>query len=228
MSLFLPGITSAYAEKSTPYVTCAHPKRNYLRIRGEELSSVPGSARLLELPPHTRRRDGLAKKSLNRQGITSAYAEKSSASCTAGSASRNYLRIRGEELALIDGLDSTLELPPHTRRRAGTNRRFGEPPGITSAYAEKSLCRSQACFIKRNYLRIRGEESITALDVSISAELPPHTRRRAAVSTGHCQKSGITSAYAEKSSPKDFYYAPVLELPPHTRRRGRIDLLPGC
>ena len=91
------GITSAYAEKSSRTAIANLERGNYLRIRGEELLQVTGSIERLELPPHTRRRGQDWWGCTASVGITSAYAEKSTASKLMRMIFRNYLRIRGEE-----------------------------------------------------------------------------------------------------------------------------------
>ena len=111
--------------------------------------------------------------------------------------------------------------------------------GITSAYAEKSIHRGLRHRFRRNYLRIRGEETEEEEDTVPAPELPPHTRRRGWMICAVFWVAGITSAYAEKSDvPNSFrndlgnylrirgeeqpglQKTPVLkELPPHTRRR---------
>ena len=50
------GITSACAEKSRPNFSYPRPKRNYLRMRGEENRRQITSTYFGELPPHARRR----------------------------------------------------------------------------------------------------------------------------------------------------------------------------
>ena len=51
----------------------------------------------MELPPHTRRRDGGVNGGVNGGGTTSAYAEKRDVRVSRRAAIENYLRIRGEE-----------------------------------------------------------------------------------------------------------------------------------
>ena len=91
----------------------------------------------------------------------------------------------------------------------------------------------------RNYLRMRGEECLRIRLRSLSAELPPHARRREAFGPDLDFGYGITSACAEKRAQqaKNFprkrnylrmrgeeNFQPVrilfyVELPPHARRR---------
>ena len=93
--------------------------------------------------------------------------------------------------------------------------------------------------VRRNYLRIRGEEPDLLRYFQPNSELPPHTRRRARRAAKEHLATGITSAYAEKSPDRCLpggcrrNYLRIRgeepafaengstdwELPPHTRRR---------
>ena len=71
--------------------------------------------------------------------------------------------------------------------------------GTTSAYAEKSPHHIAQRRVRRNYLRIRGEEKEKTCNYQLLSELPPHTRRRANEYFHWVPVLGTTSAYAEKS-----------------------------
>ena len=73
----IPGITSAYAEKSGYSALANRSRWNYLRIRGEEFVAFCPPSLMPELPPHTRRRGSSLHRKARALGITSAYAEKS-------------------------------------------------------------------------------------------------------------------------------------------------------
>ena len=208
-------------------------------MRGEERTwfRVPGGRK--ELPPHARRREHSTAPPVVDNGITSACAEKRLCQTQDQVGSRNYLRMRGEEAESVAYIVSARELPPHARRRGGTNRTRGCIKGITSACAEKRRSLENAVIIFGNYLRMRGEETHSSAERKESAELPPHARRRVAPVTSLTAPPGITSACAEKSAPwshclrlrgnylrmrgeesmpKKWIIAKP-ELPPHARRR---------
>ena len=87
-----------------------------------------------------------------------------------------------------------------------------------------------------NYLRVRGEYSMTVTDQFAQAELPPRTRRILGVLDARFKSRGTTSAYAENTQttppPPRWNYLRVrgeyllggyhqlerCELPPRTRR----------
>ena len=99
--LAITGITSACAEKSLFWVSVRAWLRNYLRMRGEELYPSRISLIFWELPPHARRRDGDECYEFSVHGITSACAEKRIQLRVFKFHFRNYLRMRGEELAIV-------------------------------------------------------------------------------------------------------------------------------
>ena len=111
------GITSACAEKRAGLRLTPRPRRNYLRMRGEEAikSTIVGPG--TELPPHARRRASIYDKCCAWTGITSACAEKSENNPAPQHHQRNYLRMRGEEFARLAVPGLLVELPPHARRR---------------------------------------------------------------------------------------------------------------
>ncbi|AIT89769.1 Hypothetical protein Cul210932_1845 [Corynebacterium ulcerans] len=111
------GTTSAYAEKSSCGDRRAEGARNYLRIRGEKNRASHRILQSLELPPHTRRKAHTYLINFALFGTTSAYAEKRTARLNPLSITRNYLRIRGEKLAMKNNSSACKELPPHTRRK---------------------------------------------------------------------------------------------------------------
>ncbi|SNV06921.1 Uncharacterised protein [Corynebacterium ulcerans] len=94
---FLPGTTSAYAEKRNRLHLEPLEQRNYLRIRGEKTYFPPTHHGGKELPPHTRRKEPTVLVLSRRAGTTSAYAEKSADMTPAQRFEWNYLRIRGEK-----------------------------------------------------------------------------------------------------------------------------------
>ena len=110
--------------------------------------------------------------------------------------------------------------------------------GTTSAYAENTVSFATTAASGGNYLRVRGEYSMTVTDQFAQAELPPRTRRILGVLDARFKSRGTTSAYAENTqttpppppprwnylrvrgeytwSPNCFLY--TKELPPRTRR----------
>ena len=86
-------------------------------MRGEESTTHLMTFPSAELPPHARRRGLVFPMPAPFSGITSACAEKRSSDFLSASTSRNYLRMRGEELLDVCHFYAVMELPPHARRR---------------------------------------------------------------------------------------------------------------
>ena len=208
-------------------------------MRGEEPPKFSPGIRLPELPPHARRRGHISPGWLGKLGITSACAEKSEIEAKRDPSIGNYLRMRGEETPRPPRLCRLSELPPHARRR-GTNRHHRDfKQGITSACAEKRAMITPPRCRGWNYLRMRGEESLSGSSPCAPRELPPHARRRGPVVATARLDEGITSACAEKSARrvivisrvwnylrmrgeepgKSMSWRIIPELPPHARRR---------
>ena len=110
-----------------------------------------------ELPPRTRRIPKPRCSNNTVHGTTSAYAENTFWPLFHSLLCRNYLRVRGEYPSTGYPPVLTLELPPRTRRIRGFPAVHGEVDGTTSAYAENTSVASSKPWVKRNYLRVRGE-----------------------------------------------------------------------
>ena len=158
----------------------------------------------MELPPHARRRAFRLSVSSAAVGITSACAEKRPDTPHHRYRCGNYLRMRGEEAYRIARSTSAWELPPHARRRGATKRVDRDELGITSACAEKRPVQPSNRIRPRNYLRMRGEEFTPTAKAKKSQELPPHARRRENQPAPAVVALGITSACAEKRTPRLF------------------------
>ena len=106
-------------------------------MRGEEACNHAGRHAIRELPPHARRRVISQQFDLLQVGITSACAEKRSATLQPSIKIENYLRMRGEEASDRVCFAGIAGLPPHARRREDDLGFFDASFGITSACAEK-------------------------------------------------------------------------------------------
>ena len=129
------------------------------------------------------------------------------------------------------------ELPPRTRRIPCHSPQPPPVVGTTSAYAENTMIRFSMLTDLGNYLRVRGEYSMTVTDQFAQAELPPRTRR-IHKQRRRRRRDGTTSAYAENThgrqtvscTPRNYlrvrgeyllggyHQLERCELPPRTRR----------
>ena len=113
------GTTSAYAENTNGGGERPRPARNYLRVRGEYSIGDRVYDYPRELPPRTRRIQGMGVDEYAALGTTSAYAENT----------------RGGVLPP----HPKRELPPRTRRIQANPDALSNLLGTTSAYAENTL-----------------------------------------------------------------------------------------
>ena len=129
--------------------------------------------------------------------------------------------------------------PPHTRERPIRRTHNVYNPGITPAYAGKTILRLWTDRLHQDHPRIRGKD-VTKLSLLVaSTGSPPHTRERPTISVFSPFLIRITPAYAGKTllfffvalfyedhpriRGKDFLMlldrVPRLGSPPHTRER---------
>ena len=153
----------------------------YLRVCGEEWSTITREDFLEEIPPRMRRRVVSVEKVYGREGNTSAYAEKSGLVLPCGRRCWKYLRVCGEESHRERGRHQSQEIPPRMRRRVH-HQQLRE-------------------WINGKYLRVCGEESPKVPAPVPHLEIPPRMRRREDKRAARQLRLGNTSAYAEKSFP---------------------------
>ncbi len=153
------GNTSACAEKRGLGNHRRPEPWKYLRVRGEEPSTLDTAVRTAEIPPRARRRGFVLRRAHSIIGNTSACAEKSANHPPALACTRKYLRVRGEETATAIGTPLAMEIPPRARRRVAHHGAAPWRPGNTSACAEKRPNQHINRGGLWKYLRVRGEES---------------------------------------------------------------------
>ena len=151
------GTTSACAENTQRRMADASDVGNYLRVRGEYTQAAINLRNAEELPPRARRIPNESPSPIWWGGTTSACAENTVKGTMAGTAMRNYLRVRGEYLASSSAAYTMLELPPRARRIQDGLGRDCEIFGTTSACAENTACAQMPHLPRGNYLRVRGE-----------------------------------------------------------------------
>ena len=136
------------------------------------------------------------------RGTTSAYAENTVLCPVVVLGPGNYLRVRGEYLAVGWPLDGRKELPPRARRILELDDTATDDDGTTSACAENTAPSSALTDPNWNYLRVRGEyESFGEFAHQIT-ELPPRARRIQYRSSALRCHVGTTSACAENTRRK--------------------------
>ena len=133
-------------------------------------------------------------------GTTSACAENTGCGKPQPTSHRNYLRVRGEYCLPPYLRNFCRELPPRARRIPGWAIGLDKLPGTTSACAENTGEISWPHHGSRNYLRVRGEYSISHTQISYDLELPPRARRILPSPLFNEFPHGTTSACAENTT----------------------------
>ena len=180
MVLTLAGITPAYAGK---------------RKSGKcSRQSKKGS------PPHTRGKACSGREVVNLSRITPAYAGKRFRGDKHEHGKRDHPRIRGEKSVSVTVSVLLSGSPPHTRGKGRNIKYLLWGNGITPAYAGKSDYILSLKTVDRDHPRIRGEKGRSALTLYLLVGSPPHTRGKATTIWIICTPTGITPAYAGKST----------------------------
>ena len=132
-------------------------------------------------------------------GTTSACAENTQISPRPIGKHWNYLRVRGEYAVQLREAREIMELPPRARR---IHFRVGYlliGVGTTSACAENTRAWKPHPRLGRNYLRVRGEYTLTCQPTLSRSELPPRARRILFFQVFLKLRQGTTSACAENT-----------------------------
>ena len=193
------GTTSACAENTSTSLTTPRRARNYLRVRGEYRNGLSIAFVYQELPPRARRILFLKHLIINRNGTTSACAENTQPCPEYYPRPGNYLRVRGEYVAIRWKENHAMELPPRARRILFAGFRVFLLEGTTSACAENTVGRSIMGFGAGNYLRVRGEYRQDVGQRTPYPELPPRARRIHCCTHLVLSFGGTTSACAENT-----------------------------
>ena len=133
-------------------------------------------------------------------GTTSAHAENTYAHQWPPSPDQNYLRARGEYIAVLRSEELTMELPPRTRRIRVCRFPCAPRTGTTSAHAENTHQSFIHFSLIWNYLRARGEYTLYRQIADMWTELPPRTRRILIAAKKTAFFRGTTSAHAENTT----------------------------
>ena len=176
------GTTTACAENTFTAPLQSASIRNYLRVRGEYPVRHKAGRITRELPPRARRIPAQLLHAYRIRGTTSACAENTPCSTSAGSGMWNYLRVRGEYRKWLTAKSSISELPPRARRIREIRRSNFMGGGTTSACAENTQLCGPGSGYPGNYLRVRGEYG--------------------SGSANHPEPGGTTSACAENTPNK--------------------------
>ena len=113
---------------------------------------------------------------------------------------KDHPRVCGEKLAFLVVRGREMGSPPRMRGKDAHPPRSSGPGGITPAYAGKRFAEICVTKARRDHPRVCGEKRSTVTPMRASTGSPPRMRGKATSAALYLRLSGITPAYAEKSS----------------------------
>ena len=194
----IPGITPAYAGKSSCHKKEARGSRDHPRLCGEKFCNNQFGSPIQGSPPPMRGKVTEVEDENGYKRITPAYAGKS---CRKQSADLRYWdhpRLCGEKLALAGQFAGKVGSPPPMRGKVASERVAMPSSGITPAYAGKS---SRLPFIPTSFQdhpRLCGEKHLTCDGVAGVYGSPPPMRGKGKKANCSYSVYRITPAYAGK------------------------------
>ena len=133
------GITPAYAGKRLMSSNSLTAHRDHPRVCGEKKSKSVKTGRHAGSPPRMRGKELQSEENMTCGRITPAYAGKRLRPEKDGSPSWDHPRVCGEKLLVLVRLTYRMGSPPRMRGKAHFNFVGVLLPGITPAYAGKSV-----------------------------------------------------------------------------------------
>ena len=130
--------------------------------------------------------------------ITPAYAGKSLLNTDNTTAARDHPRVCGEKPPSCPEMSTNEGSPPRMRGKDGVSGACHSPPGITPAYAGKSVHRSGLHRTEGDHPRVCGEKIYPLLAIASPLGSPPRVRGKVCDLTIIRVHHGITPAYAGK------------------------------
>ena len=153
------GITPAYAGKSYRSAAQQRAGRDHPRVCGEKKRLAACAQTAEGSPPRMRGKEVLPCAPSTSTGITPAYAGKSHYVFGPSPARRDHPRVCGEKF-FPQGLQIGGEgSPPRMRGKVKTGLIFVQQPGITPAYAGKSIQHSRPLNAAWDHPRVCGEKT---------------------------------------------------------------------
>ena len=197
---FLNGITPAYAGKRTKSSRCPPRMWDHPRVCGEKNLCILRRVEIPGSPPRMRGKAPTKTGCSCPGGITPAHAGKRICPRPGRMNSEDHPRACGEKsFAVVNGVQNSGS-PPHMRGKAPARRSFGSCRGITPAYAGKRTTLDCLEVLRRDHPRICGEKLSCSASLESMRGSPPHMRGKVYSPSSPYITSGITPAYAGKST----------------------------
>ena len=179
----------------------AERRWDHPRICGEKWDKLPSETKQKGSPPRMRGKGACNQAVCPDNGITPAYAGKSSACRRTLSAGWDHPRICGEKAEMGGFIPRFSGSPPRMRGKVLPDRGRVLGVGITPAYAGKSFPTSMFRSVGRDHPRICGEKIVVSRTWCSRSGLPPRMRGKVQGLRENLERMGITPAYAGKSYP---------------------------
>ena len=194
-----PGITPAYAGKSSRQPGAGRWRRDHPRVCGEKDEAHSCAVGKEGSPPRMRGKALAKYRRRNLIRITPAYAGKSLGQRGKVLCMGDHPRVCGEKHLSASKTSSRQGSPPRMRGKDDQQKRKEKYGGITPAYAGKSLRCCLLVFLVRDHPRVCGEKVFTSCYMRWLWGSPPRMRGKADILHGFQRPVGITPAYAGKS-----------------------------
>ena len=200
-----PGITPAYAGKSTLHRDDAPLSWDHPRVCGEKKRKGNSPHARTGSPPRMRGKVPAGFLEVVQPRITPAYAGKSVISGSLWLSSRDHPRVCGEKCELVFSLVTLLGSPPRMRGKVEEVTPTNETDRITPAYAGKRLCCRVGSRVTGDHPRVCGEKGVPHRGGTRCRGSPPRMRGKGKKGLKKSPRYGITPAYAGKSYEKRLF-----------------------
>ena len=179
---------------------CRTGQRNWdhPRVCGEKVSSTSPIKCLKGSPPRVRGKGQDWMKEGKAERITPACAGKRDLVISESGDIEDHPRVCGEKRRVRSWRALLLGSPPRMRGKDGVSGACHSPPGITPAYAGKSVHRSGLHRTEGDHPRVCGEKIYPLLAIASPLGSPPRVRGKVCDLTIIRVHHGITPAYAGK------------------------------
>ena len=194
------GITPAYAGKSAYLSPEDTAGRDHPRVCGEKYSWEKSTCKIFGSPPRMRGKGQKGLIFVLQPRITPAYAGKRLLRQLRHITSRDHPRVCGEKVGPVGCVSGWLGSPPRMRGKVTGSARAPLNARITPAYAGKSLTIQKMTTRSRDHPRVCGEKARRRARTHARIGSPPRMRGKGSKGIKKPDISGITPAYAGKSS----------------------------
>ena len=158
LCMSLPGITPAYAGKSSMKDCFEHLNQDHPRVCGEKTTRHSLKRCGTGSPPRMRGKAAHHEVCVLVLGITPAYAGKRICCRLAAIRDRDHPRVCGEKLILDETYKAKSGSPPRMRGKVDYGADVANGFGITPAYAGKSRTGYTPCASEEDHPRVCGEK----------------------------------------------------------------------